>query len=265
MKRSITGHRSRPAACVVLAASALLACSGLWAQSADEAPRITPQACEKWEARSRALARSEEPLERELGELLLQPELEFCVTRQVPVKEAPDQAMESSQAFLDLAALAGVLQWLAIAVLAGLLLWLLVRLKPGRWLEQRRSGAEKTLPQDRTQRLPSAPEDALDRVLERAEQAWQSGDQRGALSLLYRGALARLWPERRDQRTRTEGEVLALLRQRSAPDELLSMMQTLTRLWQQSAWAHRLPEDDEFRAIHRRWARHFGAAGDAAP
>jgi len=245
---------------LMLAGSALLACSDLPAQQPDEQARLTPFQCEAWATRARALAGSDDPLERELGELLQRPELRFCSERSVPAEIQPNDASQSLAELLDLDSLAAVLQWLAIALLAAALIWLLRRLQPGRWLERRRKGPNKPLPADRARALVEPTDKPLDRVSERAEAAWQAGERRAALSLLYRGALATLLPDGADSRARTEREVLKLLRQRQISDEVLATMQVLTRLWQQSAWAHRLPADDDFHVIHARWGRHFSRA-----
>lgn len=235
------------------------------AQAPSIDPRISPHNCEKWEARSRALARSTDPVERQLGELLLQPELSFCQTKIVAIAETKPAEQFEPEWMSGLTSLANLLQWLAIAVLIALLIWLLVRLQPGNWLRGGDERPGKRLPEDRTRDLLDRVDENLDQVLEASERAWQAGDRRLALSLLYRGAIVRIWPHDRNDRARTEGEVLAALRRQPAPASLMSMMRALIRLWQQSAWAHRMPSDDNFREIHQRWAETFGDRGVQDP
>ncbi|HET8715076.1 MAG TPA: DUF4129 domain-containing protein, partial [Holophagaceae bacterium] len=86
---------------------------------------------------------------------------------------------------------------------------------------------------------------------------WRAGDARGSLSLLYRGALARLVHERGLDLPpgATEGDCL----HRSG--EVLAepagvYFRTLTLTWQALAYAHRDPSDGE--ALCRDWALHFG-------
>lgn len=260
-------HRTRPrriqrlAQVVAVLASALAWCLIAAAQDQPIDPRITPGNCDKWEARSRALASSNDPLEQQLGELLQQPELSFCQTRLVPVADLKPEEQFEPRWLPDLSSLASVLQWLAIAVLIGLLIWLLSRLQPGRWFKRRDGHPGKIIPEDRTRDLLDPSRDELDQALDAADRAWQAGDRRRALSLLYRGAIVRIWPDERDKRARTEREVLSALRLQRHPDQLMATMRLLTRLWQQSAWAHRMPSDADFREIHDRWARTFGDRG----
>jgi len=257
--------RQRVALIIVVAVLALAWCETISARDMSIDPRIRPHDCEKWEARSRALEKSNDPVERRLGELLLQPELRFCQTRMIPVTEAkPDEQLKADW-MPNLTALAGVLQWLAIAVLTGLLIWLLSKLQPGRWFKAEQKPVGKATPEDQSRDLLDPSADELGQVLEDADRAWQAGDRRRALSLLYRGAIVRIWPDERDSRARTERELLGDLKQHPTADELLSTMTTLTRLWQQSAWAHRMPGDKDFLAIRQRWAETFIDQGVGAP
>ena len=219
-------------------------------------PQFSPQNCDKWEARTHAMTRSDDTVERELGQLLQQPELSFCQTLNVPVKDEPDTQAAWFDLGPELAALAQVLQWIAIAALIALVIWLVSKLQPGRWLKNRDRPPGKAMPANR--RMEMVGDDGQNKdVLNVAEQAWHSGDRRGALSLLYRGAIIRIWPDQRRNLARTEREVISALQKAQAPDALLQTMHSLIRLWQQSAWAHRMPSDAEFKAICERWTRTF--------
>lgn len=259
-------RRQRRAHRVLLAvALGLVLSAAPLAQDAPYDPRITPRDCEKWEARTRALANSDDPVEEQLGELLLRPELSFCQTRRVPVRDATSDEPSEPDWMPDLTRIAGLMQWVAVGTLIALLAWLLTRLQPGRWRADRAPRKGKAIPEDLTRDLLDPSTDELDQVLDGAEQAWKNGDRRRALSLLYRGALVRIWPDPRDNRARTEREVLSELRQPQFSDELLSTMRSLTRLWQQSAWAHRMPSDSDFQTIRDRWATTFDRRGVKRP
>ncbi len=88
---------------------------------------------------------------------------------------------------------------------------------------------------------------------------WRAGDHRTALSLLYRGALARLVHERNLEvpAGATEGDclraALPVLQEGSG-----GYFRLLTRAWQAQAYAHRGDEDGERLCLE--WPRHFGAA-----
>ncbi|MEN1728453.1 MAG: DUF4129 domain-containing protein [Pseudomonadota bacterium] len=227
---------------------------------AEEVPpevQFTPYNCEKWEARKEAMADSSDPLQQSLGELLQQPELSYCQTRRVRVQdpEKPDEPWFDWDPNLDW--LAMLMQILAIAVLIALVIWLLLKLQPGRWAKASSEAQGKTIPVDQRRTLATADDDDLDQVVSAAERAWAAGDRRRALSLLYRGALIRIWPRDRDRRARTEREVLAALRSQRAPEQLQSTMRLLTRAWQQSAWAHRPPSDQDFSKVRDRWIETF--------
>ena len=86
---------------------------------------------------------------------------------------------------------------------------------------------------------------------------WRSGERRAALSLLYRGALARLVHERGLEVAAgaTEGDCL-----RAASPvldaEAGGYFRGLTGAWQALAYAHQEPSDGE--ALCAGWRRHFG-------
>ncbi|AKS41572.1 hypothetical protein [Wenzhouxiangella marina] len=228
----------------------------------DPVPRptnpITARQCDKWEAQVEILSEAEDPVSRELGEMLQQPELRFCQTQNVRVRapEAPD--LDGGLDF-DFEPIAIVLRLLMILLLIGLTLWLLMRWRPEVFGAWRRKRSERVLPASRSERIVDEDAPLPDDIVGAAEAAWRDGQPRLALSLLYRGALQRLWPDRPEIRGRTEMEVLGELRAAQAPDELLAFMRRLTAQWQSVAWAHRAPDGDDFEALGRDWRARFAA------
>jgi len=89
-----------------------------------------------------------------------------------------------------------------------------------------------------------------------ARAALARGERRAALSLLYRGALARLGLPA----GATEAEVLAQAA-RELPPPQRDYLQRLGRAWLATAWAHRAPPAEAVAALCRDWAAAFGAEG----
>ena len=157
-----------------------------------------------------------------------------------------------------LKAIGMIFKWLIIAMVLTGAAWFLWRF--GR---SRRSGGR-----DRDDRL-APPSDlfgldirpgSLPRDVAGAALAlWRAGDRRAALSLLYRGALARLIHEQGLDvpAGATEGDCL-----RSAlphlPVEAGGYFRLLTVAWQTQAYAHREAGDGERLCLD--WPRHFGGA-----
>ena len=148
-----------------------------------------------------------------------------------------------------LARVAQAVAWGVLAATLGVLAWILLR--------SRQRGDEE-LTGDRGQELAlrrdrgpvALPHDLVGAARER----WAAGDASGALSLLYRGALAHL-VERLGLRlppSATEGECDRLARRRAQAD-LAEDFSLLTRAWQYCAYAHEPPDDGVFHDLCRRW------------
>jgi hypothetical protein len=129
-----------------------------------------------------------------------------------------------------------VAMWL---VGAGLLIWVLLRLRD--WLQgQSGASALAALPPTHVGSLDIRPESLPGDIGAAARVLWQCGEQRAALSLLYRGALSRLVhahgvPIRAAS---TERECLALAAARLAPASQAFLVQLVTG-WQSVAYAQR--------------------------
>ena len=151
-----------------------------------------------------------------------------------------------------------VFKWLIIALaLSGLgwFLWRFARLRQGggRFREDGLAPPSDLFGLDI--RPGSLPKDVAGAALS----LWRAGGRRAALSLLYRGALARLVHEHGLEVAAgaTEGDCL-----RSALPVLRAeaggYFRRLTRSWQAQAYAHREAEDGE--RLCREWPDHFGGS-----
>jgi hypothetical protein len=88
---------------------------------------------------------------------------------------------------------------------------------------------------------------------------WQQDDADGALSLLYRGALAALMNRQglALNDSATEGDCVLLVAQRT-PKALEVYFRQLTDAWIRTAYAHRPPASTTFERLCTDWTGHFG-------
>lgn len=98
-----------------------------------------------------------------------------------------------------------------------------------------------------------------------AWRAWERGEPDAALGLLYRAAIAFLvrqegLPVRESW---TEGDCVDFVR-RKTTRERAEYFARLTRAWQTTAYAHRLPSAEEVRALCDGWNRHFASRESTA-
>ncbi len=93
-----------------------------------------------------------------------------------------------------------------------------------------------------------------------AEALVREGSIRGALSLLYRGALVRFMDEGLElQQGDTEGDCVRRVEAFSAPRRRFYFMR-LVLAWQSHAYAHRAVERDALVDLAREWGAHFAKA-----
>ncbi|MDM8557762.1 DUF4129 domain-containing protein [Candidatus Parabeggiatoa sp. HSG14] len=157
----------------------------------------------------------------------------------------------------------------SIAQLFELLLWILLGvgiilllIYSSRWLE--RLHPQKIVKSDYTPaphllaknfKADSLPTD----ISQQAWTLWESGKTSAAISLLYRGALSILMT--RDglniHNSATENECLRLVRYKQSV-ELSAYFAGLTRIWQNIAYAKRLPNDIEAQNLCKEWQQYFG-------
>jgi Domain of unknown function (DUF4129) len=135
---------------------------------------------------------------------------------------------------------ARVVVWVAVALLAGLLVVFVVRLLKER--SPSMGPGRKVIP-THVQDLDIRPESLPDNIGAAARALWDGGDQRGALSLLYRGLLSRLVHVHnvpiRD--SSTEGDTLQLTATRLRDDKRDYVAQ-LIQIWQRAVYGGQQPE-----------------------
>lgn len=155
-----------------------------------------------------------------------------------------------------------VLMWLVGAFVLAVVL-----LRLWRWSRVRAQAAALVaapLP-SHVQSLDIRPASLPDAVGAAAAALWARGEQRAALSLLYRGGLSRLVhahgvPIRAAS---TEGECLAMASHRlEAP--VAGFFARVVAAWQRAVYGARMPEADDVLAICRDFDRYFAAPAAAA-
>ena len=108
--------------------------------------------------------------------------------------------------------------------------------------------------------LDIRPESLPERVGDTARELWRQGQQREAMSLLYRGALAALVHRQgiTFSSSDTENDCLRII-QPLATEELYTHFQDLTQAWQQMAYAHRPPQEAQALNLCDSWHDHYEA------
>ena len=103
--------------------------------------------------------------------------------------------------------------------------------------------------------------DRVDNVGEAVRALWQSGDQRGALSLLYRETLIELMHVYRVafRDSFTEGECQRLVR-KELSQEIAHYFDQLSKLWINLAYAGKLPADDKIFDLLSDWEKVIATA-----
>lgn len=146
-----------------------------------------------------------------------------------------------------------------VAVIAGILL---LAINYRRWLQIWRKNSPKPRPHEPLETfsgLDLRPESLPGDIPDAARRALQRGEHRLAMGLLYRGAL-RVMLDRGILNLRashTEGDILRLA-QKKLPQEQSGYIETLTRLWQRTAYGQTDPHSDCVISLCEQWPRYFG-------
>lgn len=156
---------------------------------------------------------------------------------------------------------AQIFEWLLWLLLAAIIGWLILNHK--RWLGWLRISTARMpiQPAPTLFGLDIQPESLPDNISQAAWKLWQDGQQRLALSLLYRGALA-YWIAREKialGANATEGDCMRLFRA-GAKRETGDYFCRLTLAWQHTAYAGRQPPSEEMQQLCRDWDQHFRTA-----
>lgn len=179
-------------------------------------------------------------------------------------KKDEDDARAGNAFWESIGAFGKALAWIVkgafYLILFAVVVWLIINHR--RWLNWMRGiqPAPRYQPPAQLFGLDIRPESLPDNVAEAAYKLWQGGDARGALSLLYRGALSRLAQQENVslKASDTEGDCLRLVRQTQAP-AISGYFAQLTGAWQAVAYAGRTPPATEGEALCHAYPAHFGA------
>lgn len=144
------------------------------------------------------------------------------------------------------------LLWLSIAVLIGLLI-----IYRDRWLHlftREKQRVSEYQPPEQLFGLEINPESLPDDIAATAREKLLAGKYRDALGLLYRGALSVMINQDRLEldESHTEGDVLNLASPK-LDAQRKNYLQTLTRFWQQIAYAHRNPDKEKSLQLCEQW------------
>jgi hypothetical protein len=218
-----------------------------------------PRDCEQWQTTVEQQRQSDDPLAQQLAGYFDEPGERYCRQMEMPVQSDSDWDLD-----FDLpdwgANIATVLRVITIAGLVALGIWLLVviarrlpgRLPPLQTPVPAKKPSRRALDEDLS--LPS-------NIPEHARKAWQAGQPRRAVSLLYRGAVEALLGEG-NANSLTESEVLRALRQARATQPQYDFMRTLSRCWLSLAWRHTTPSQQQFEQLLEQWPHHCAGGSE---
>ena len=132
-----------------------------------------------------------------------------------------------------------------------------------RWMRVRAdavAGRTAVLPPSHVNDLDIRPDSLPDDIAGNARSLWQRGEQRAALSLLYRGALSRLVHDHgiAIRSASTEGECVVLARA-ALPAAGGAFFERLVGAWQIAVYAARWPDAASVAALFDGFDRHFAA------
>lgn len=146
-----------------------------------------------------------------------------------------------------------VILWVVIGLALIALLIAILRSRTG----SLKDALARPLPASRSGREQPEPERLPDDLATVAAKLWASGDQDGALALLYRGAVADLVNRGLPiDEGATEGECLRIVR-RKLKGDIRDYFRDLTRAWQERAYAHRDIDHDRGAQLIKSWSAHF--------
>jgi Domain of unknown function (DUF4129) len=160
----------------------------------------------------------------------------------------PEPPHEDSRGFLEwilellgwFAQTARILVWVVVGLLAGLLVVFVLRLIKERSPSM---GPGRRVIPTHVQDLDIRPQSLPDNIGAAARLLWDNGDQRGSLSLLYRGLLSRLVHVHRVpiRDSSTEGDTLQMTSTRLRDDKR-DYVARLVQVWQRAVYGGQQPE-----------------------
>lgn len=175
------------------------------------------------------------------------------VMRDQDKQESEDPGELAASLQLLFANVTKIALWIAVIVLVVIAFvyrqQILALLKPSRRPPQQQP------PPDILFGMDIRPESLPDDIAAACRRLWETGQHREALSLLYRGALMHL--TRHDQvavqDSHTEGDILRLASQHIS-HERLAWLSAVTHVWQDCAYAHRIPADAKVEPLFKGWS-----------
>jgi hypothetical protein len=174
-----------------------------------------------------------------------------------PLSCAPDSSdVAHGSSGPSLARTIELLLWLVVGLVVALLgVWLKRQLLSPRW--QGMAAADPVLP-DLILGHDALPDKLPDDIPEAAWRLWETGDHARSLGMLYAGALVDLVTRHGLDipRGATEGDCVDAVQARQG-GTVAAYFAQLTRAWLQTAYAHRAPSADQFRALVDGWPEHF--------
>lgn len=234
-------------------------------------PRLSLSPCELHRWRVEALEKATSPVQRELAEMLKEPDLQVCAHQQRwqwrdDSPDAADAPAESGRGEHRLARwFAAALEmalWLALGLFMAITVRWLWRRRPGQAsLGKRRMGRSGASPIQGGHAVTPAPP-AAD-LGAAAWNLWNAGQPREALRLLYQGSLAGLatqygLPLRASV---TEEECLRLTAAHLTDPPLIDFLRDLIHAWQATAYGCQPPDEAVARKLCEEWPRRFAATG----
>lgn len=209
---------------------------------------------------------SPKQLKKQIAQVLQQPEFQTDkIEKQwkyVGKKTQPSQPQADSDWVKFLAGivpgLAGFVEGLLWLLLAGVIVWLYFKREHWLgWFDPKVTATPFT-PTQSLFGLDLMPESLPKNLTEEAWNLWQADQARAALSLLYRGALAR-WVARDKVvlgANATEGDCIRLFRA-TAPKDSGDYFYQLTQAWLNTAYAQRQPRTEDMQQLCHGWDIHF--------
>src|SRR6185312_12995321 len=107
-------------------------------------------------------------------------------------------------------------------------------------------------------RVLAGAEKLPDDVARAARAAWEKGDARGALSLLYRGGVARMQQINGRELPQGATEADCLREAARLPAAPAATLRQVVRAWQYAAYAHRMPDATAFSGLLDAWQADLG-------
>jgi hypothetical protein len=190
-------------------------------------------------------------------EVLADEEFGSTTTITTWVSDSDGAGVSSLNLFGLLAAVLEAVVWIAVVLLVA---WLIYRIVVGA-SGLASSRHERAPPPTTAFGLDIRPESLPDDVAGQAWALWRAGQPVGALSLLYRGSIARLVERDGLVIEESDTEHDCLRRVQGMPDRAkLGYFRSLTDTWQLTAYGRRQPPESSVRELCDAWPLHFGGA-----